>query len=613
MKTNNPYLNQAVQWLGLSEIISGAPESRTEDLIYERHSAYTEPVDPPPVESPEHYRRSLAEEYGVSPILAGPFALLSGLDETVKRFRNDPKAFEKALRTINTREPLYSFRSLSATSVLRNEDRQTTAIERAARLVTAAYEFYQEIKNGTAKQDAFGNRPMEMGQYGNLFGTCIHPSRATLDIYKTKQDSYIAVFYQGAAYRVDVADGSGPKSTEEILAALKGIVENRHKPHEPYPIGVLSGGNAWRRTRNMLALRRHEANRDSLSVLSDALFTLSLDLHLKPATYADTAFAIHSGNLGNRWFFASTQLVVFGNGNAGAVFSFSCTLDGNTMARFGSELYQRAQAIEISPQRKAIAPTVTELQWHVSPKAWRETHAEDAREICHQPVYYEIPDMGDDFFRSQDFRPDGIFNVAVLWASAELMGYTPNIPGRRRIPRILEHVSLAVHSGMGLNMASIGTPEARQFIDAVISGSDDNKTRELLLKALDAHKARIHEARTVTDTMPLVMLTANMTGILHKPFAFALMKMALDFDIITSQPMLLDGVEFVSRAGACLPYLSCLGLHYNILRGRITMTLMPSTKQKFAAQAFGPKVEENLRRIARILGLKNPIRPAQVV
>lgn len=593
----NLYLNQAVQWLRSSTTI---PKSRTDDLIYERASAYTEPADPPSVPSPEECERSLVEEYGVRPFLARSLAPLSGLNQTVQRFRENPKAFEWALRTINTRKPVASFRSLSATSVLQDEARPSTALDRAARLVTAAYEFYQEIKNGTAQQDIYRDRPMEMGQYRNLFGTCIHPSGTTLDVYKTQQDNYIAVFYKGAAYRVDVADRSGPKSTEEILAALKGIVESRQS-HEPYPIGVFSGGKPLRRIRNMFALRRHETNRESLSVLSDALFTLCLDLHLEPATYADTAFQTHSGNLGNRWFFSSVQLVVFGNSRASVLNSFSCTLDGNTMARFGSELYRRAQAIDIAPRGRATAPKATELQWRVPREAWRKTHAEDLREICHQPVYYEIPSMGDDFFRSQGFRPDGIFNLAVLLTAAEFMGYTPNI---------LEHVSLAVYRNMGLNMSGIGTPEARRFVDAVISGSDDSKTRELLLAALNVHAAQIRKARNVTDTMPLMMLNASMTGMLHKPFAFALLQLALDCDIITSQPKLLEGVEFVSRAGACLSYLRVLGLHYHILPDRITTTIMPSVPQKFAAQAFGPRVEKNLKRIANILGLENSIRPA---
>ena len=585
MKVKNP-LSQFVQLLRPSR-----PESRTTDMIYERAPAYTEPANPPSVPSPEDCERSLVEEYGVPPFLAGSLASLSGLNKTVERFRKNPDAFELALRTINTRKPFASFRSLSATSVLQDEDLQSDPLDRAARLVTAAYGFYREIKNGTATQDTFRGRPMEMGQYRNLFGTCIHPSGTTLDVYKTPRDNYIAVFYEGAAYRVDVADGSGPKSTEEILAALKGIVESRQSP-EPYPVGVFSGGKPLRRIRNMIALRRHETNRDSLSALSDALFTLCLDLHLEPATYADTAFQAHSGNLGNRWFFSSVQLVVFGNSRASVLNSFSCTLDGNTMARFGSELYQRARAIYIAPREKATAPKVTKLQWWVPREAWRKTHAEDLREICHQPVYYEIKGMGDKFFRDRNFRPDGIFNLAVFLTAAEFMGYTPNI---------LEHVSLAVHRNMGLNMSGIGTPEARRFVDAVISGSNDSKTHELLSAALNVHAEQIRRARDVTDTMPLLMLNASMTGILHKPFALALLQLALDLDIITSQPKRLDGVEFVSRTGACLSYLRVLGLHYHILKDRIVMAIMPSVPQKFAAQAFGPRVEENLKRMADIL------------
>ncbi len=147
-------------------------EPRTSD-IFEQIPGYPKP-DPVPL--PDLNDLSLFGKFDVKEtnlarriIHFGMSA--SGFTKFVEQVHDEE--LEGLLRTYNLRLPGLLAPVLSATSALLDDPRPLTPFQRAATLVFGAYSLYRSVTSGELEADTLRGKPLEMGQYPNLFSTSL--------------------------------------------------------------------------------------------------------------------------------------------------------------------------------------------------------------------------------------------------------------------------------------------------------------------------------------------------------------------------------------------------------------------------------------------------------
>ena len=71
-------------------------------------------------------------------------------------------------------------------------------------------------------------------------------------------------------------------------------------------------------------------------------------------------------------------------------------------------------------------------------------------------------------------------------------------------------------------------------------------------------------------------------------------------DIIISHPKIYDKVPVIGRPGIKIPYAKYFGLHYQIFREKIVITMMPGLNWKVPNEKFINTLEESLHKIIKI-------------
>ena len=374
-------------------------------------------------------------------------------------------------------------------------------------------------------------------------------------------------------------------------AALVEIVRHARSRPSPGEFGVLSAGNLLERRHGMRAASRGVGLRE-LERLAHSLFVLCLDLDSEPED-ADRAVAAIHRVTDNRWHLSSLQLVVTGNAQAALIAGFPCGLDGNVMARFGSELVRRSQGLAASDRRGVQPPPAEPFRLAAPRNVIERARTRVRLTLCEESGVATMRGLGSADFKARQMSADAAFNVALLTASRRLLGVLPDA---------LEHTSLSRYRNMGVEMARITTPELAAFVAFTAKPDCDPREAERLLRlALAAHAERLRAARGHLSLKWLSMLNARQSSIWRRLPAWLLALSAAGRpDIIVSQPAAGPEILRVGRPGVRLPYVKYFGLHYRIEAHEIRAILMPGADWRIPERVFFDALTASLHEVLRL-------------
>ena len=248
--------------------------------------------------------------------------------------------------------------------------------------------------------------------------------------------------------------------------------------------GQATQGDGFRR------LLRDPSNRALYELVKHSFVVVCLDLDATPQSYAESARVAFSGNCVNRWFHASLQIVVFGNGKACLICNPDTGLSGNAMMRAGGEIHSRSIAAVLpgtEPEPNS-PPSISPLTWNLAEVPFERVRDDLRAVLDYQQGTFDLPGVGRVNLRRRGFSPVELFVVAVQLATFKLTG---------RVASISQFVTTARYRCGGVATALVSTPEMEAFQNALeISATDSGHLRGLFDAAVDSQKAACREARS---------------------------------------------------------------------------------------------------------------------
>lgn len=394
------------------------------DIAYENGELYPRPAALPPLLEPDEYARRFLATTRLPRWIGRAVFALSGMRALLATLRGDTQRFERALATTDIRLAPFSLLTLNATLLLADDPAFRAPLARAAALVVAASAFRKDLTTGRLAPDSQRGLPLEMGQYANLFGTCLYPRGTCSRVFKTDASESITVAANGYFYPLSLTHDGRELGFAELHAALTEIVRHAQSRPSRGEFGVLSAGHLLERRHAMRAASRGGGRRE-LDRLAHSLFVLCLDLDSEPED-ADRAVAAIHRVADNRWHLSSLQLVVTGNAQAALIASFPCGLDGNVMARFGSELVRRCQGLVGSARSGATLPPAEPLRLAAPKDVIERARSRVRLTLSEASGVGTIHGLGSADFKARQMSADAAFNIALLTASHRLLGALPD-------------------------------------------------------------------------------------------------------------------------------------------------------------------------------------------
>lgn len=563
------------------------PHERSRD-IYEVVPGYA-PAPQPPLPAVGDFSSLEALGLKLTGFSRGVINAAMGLTGFKPFWRDLPEHIERLQRTINLRGPALYAQAVSATLALADDPRPLTPFQRAAALVYGVVSLCADYFSAQLPPDTVRGEAAEMGQYANLFGTSVVFDKGIPRLYKTTATDKIAVLVRGVFFIVDMGslDREGAVATANWVGALAATLEacadmaaEAEAEGAEFTVARLTAASDMTQRRIMPVLAQRPANAESLAALKDTLVTVCLDLASQPRDAAEAALVGHRDDPDNRWWYASLQLLVFGNARAVALCSFSAYLDGNVMMRGAAEIVRRAAVAPVADGGHVLPSR--ELHWAVGQPALEAAAHDIALLRDPQPrATYDFAGYGQRFFDAYHLDSVPAFVLALALATRPFVG---------KVPLVTQFLTMSRYRCTDLVTALVTTPEVAAFVEYAAGAQvEPGRARELLLAAIEAQKAVMREARKTLPLQTVFRLFINsdpakrtFRGI-TKRTTTAFLRQVGRFkpqarEIVISFPALYPEVPIVGRPGARLPYTKYFGLHYQIWDDRTTVTFMPGTQ-----------------------------------
>nr|XP_018265940.1 carnitine O-acetyltransferase [Kwoniella dejecticola CBS 10117]OBR88098.1 carnitine O-acetyltransferase [Kwoniella dejecticola CBS 10117] len=347
--------------------------------------------------------------------------------------------------------------------------RSDPQLSRAASLILSSLSFIHDLRNGYLQADTVRGTPLDMSQYGRLFGACRVPTDRGCRMEVHEESKHIVVLRRGQFYWFDCLDSKNrPIFTDrEILSNLEAIVKDADKtPVQSVAansVGILSteSRKIWSHLRAEL-IKSNKLNASCLSVVESALFVVCLD-DAGPEDLAELCGnflcggyklegGVQTGTCTNRWY-DKLQIIVCSNGEAGINFEHT-GVDGHTVLRYAADVYTELVLLfakTINPStpslfkskqspfcKSAKNPPKEEdgeedfefqpkkLEWRLTPDLlagirYAETRISDL--ICQNDSQaLEFKGYGGNFIKRHGFSPDAFVQMALQAAYYGLYG-----------------------------------------------------------------------------------------------------------------------------------------------------------------------------------------------
>ena len=566
---------------------------------------YTEPpVAPlPPLDSPEILQNMRIRPSSLGKAILFSFWKLSGFMRFYRQLT--PDRLEKLLRTENLRTPGLFAPIISATILLKESQYAEHWLDRATALVMAALAFKRDLFAGRVLQDTYRGKPLEMGQYPNLFGTMLEVNNGQVIFRKNPDADAILVLVNGNFFRVPISTEF--ETMRYRLQRCVEIAEQAANSIANSPGSLTASTNrfqlrAWKRVLSS------ESNLRMLQKMRDTLFTVCLDTPIQPDSPSEAARLIHLGNPGNRFYLAGTQLVIFPNGMAGVLLNFTTYIDGNPMSRFADEIYHRSEQMlrRIATSTKDFETTVSEfnpeqIKLQIPAKIVEKSQKQIQSVQDLQPHTIVLENLGKNNFGNIKQHAVPLFVLALMTAVYELTG---------RIPVVEQFVSLAHFRCMGLTRQVVTTPECKAACTALYKTSFSEEIWQTVVQAVQSQRAVIRIAQQYFPLTSLEALYFKQLGNGGKILFMWLFRLRRLFmaltgqrlrwptDVLISHPRIFDSYTIIGRPGVRLPYVRQFGLHYQIHPQKTVLIFMPGVKWRYPNHLVAVKIEKYFRKLA---------------
>ena len=196
------------------------------------------------------------------------------------------------------------------------KDDTRSQLTRASCLIREMMGFRQLIINHELEPEMMKDQPLCSHMYNFLFNTTRIPikPRDEVAVYDAKKNSHVVVLYRQHIYVIETIVDKNLLSSKDIQHQLNLIVQQEIDRPLGTGLGALTSWNRdkWADTRQLML----KDNLELFNKLQSAAFSVSLDEH-SPITLEECAETFLYGNVSNRWFDKSEQLIVCANGKAG--------------------------------------------------------------------------------------------------------------------------------------------------------------------------------------------------------------------------------------------------------------------------------------------------------
>ncbi len=550
----------------------GSSTHRTQDVferIGEVRLGTTIPLAP--ISSAEARRR-----YGVGPGWLSDLVFRVGFELSgFGRFTRMPaEELEPLLDRTDFRD-FYAPLAVSATLVLADDPSRRKMVERAASLIDATRRYRDDLFAGRIEQDVSRGQPLEMGLYPNMFSTSLEFLGGAFVLRKRPDLDRVGVLCRSNAYVVDFSGTDA--DIGRIIATLEQILaDSEPATTDPVP-GVVtaaapdSGGAAA-----FEALLDSPVNAASVGMLADCSFVVCLEPDQSPTELADVAFLTHVGDLDNRWFHSTLQLVVFDGGSAAALCNFRSWLDGNAMVRGAATIQSSARA--------TFTPSVADplefvrLDWETEGLDLGAVRADVERRTSDDvPFSVHMEGVGRHLLRAPGLSPVMVFTLAVAVAATRLSG---------RVPNMYQAATMADRRGVGVEFASVTTPAVVDFVVALVSGREAEAT-SLLRPAVESQMAELDAVRSELQFETQLLLFHQGTHRYRHRWSHRIEQLTIkalarlgawqrsDADIRMSHPTIRDELSYLGRPGARMHQSAMFSLHYQLAPDAANMTIAP--------------------------------------
>ncbi|KAI9096994.1 acyltransferase ChoActase/COT/CPT [Phlyctochytrium arcticum] len=196
-------------------------------------------------------------------------------------------------------------------------------LTRAAGFISNLLTYKDMVDNELIPVSMTKQGPQDMDQYRKLFGITRVP-KPECDINVGSHPSHskhIAVMVKDQIFAVDVYDAhSGERlSLQDMEKQLKAVVESLHSDKLQAPVGLFTAvhRDTWAEMHAHLE-KLSAVNRESFSVIEQALFVVSLDDYTLPEGVEYLSKNTFHGMTGhNRWFDKSLDVCIMNDGRTG--------------------------------------------------------------------------------------------------------------------------------------------------------------------------------------------------------------------------------------------------------------------------------------------------------
>ena len=575
-------------------------QERTGD-IYEQLPFYPKP---PLIPLPDWNTMVSLQGMGIkqNPISSLVIKTLMALTGFKKFYRNLPETMENYLRSTNTRGAGLFALINSASLALRDDPRPLTPAQRAATLVFGAYGFYDDLMSGKLEPDKYKDQILEMGQYPNLFSTCLTIEGKTAKLFKSKRTDQITVLINGRFFILNVGHPGKTTTLAQLTNTLQELIDRvkEETPDgNPNAPGIISGVAHPVQLRMFGQILKNPTNKTTFEQLRHSFLTLCLDINDQPQDYAEAAKITQSKNFHNRWYHSALLIVVFGNGKASTLLNFNTYIDGNPMMRGSAKIERRAEKMPLEDNASASLDAPKELRWQVN-LLLIERAAEVARKVLDdQKATFVLDGFGKTFYQSKSLAPVPAFMVAMDMAVKELIG---------RHVHIAQYLSFSKYRCMNLANADATTPEVQAFVDYVEKEDfDKTKAREMMEAAIESQRKAYSQARKNMPPSQVISIFVSSQKGFKKLWITSMLATAMIFlrllglykseemEAVASHPDIKPEIMVVGRPGIRLPYIKYFGFHYQIMDDKTVITFMPSTKWQISNQKLVEIIWEKLK------------------
>jgi len=333
-------------------------------------------------------------------------------------------------------------------------------LTRATSMVYSSMRFYQALSSGSLTPEVFYMNPaaeskinaiasklpqavawyvgflfnayaLDMHQHPRLFGTTRIPRPQSDQLSTSKNAKHIVVMRDGYMYKVNVlkTNSDHPLPIAQIKGALSSIINTPHQEDPTWSdhMGALTTQrrDVWANVRQAL-VERMPHNEKAFKTVDDALFVLCLDSQ-EPSTLVEANQQCLYGDVSNRWFDKSFQLIVTPSGKAAVNFEHSWG-DGVAVMRYVNDVFDDAlnYSKRVGETKPSSELSVEPVQWHI-PKTMRhhitEAHARFALDVQHLRMDSDLYEFyGKNYLKQAGISPDATAQLAFQLAYYRMYG-----------------------------------------------------------------------------------------------------------------------------------------------------------------------------------------------